>query len=115
MKQVALEQLPKEIAELLTSAQQERVVVTRGGEPYALVVGVESKDEEDLQLEFSPDFWRLVEERRRDPASVLLKDLVDELEADEQRLQEQEAGASPQKCNAPAQVSDSQLPASGGR
>ena len=65
MKQVALEQLPPDIAELIVAAQNQRVVVTRNGQPYALLVGVENKDEEDLQLEFSPDFWRMIEERRR--------------------------------------------------
>jgi antitoxin (DNA-binding transcriptional repressor) of toxin-antitoxin stability system len=86
MKQVELEQLPPEIADLITSAQHERVVVTRSGEPYALVVGVENKDEEDLQLEFSPGFWRMIEDRRRGTVSVPLKDVIDELETEEDAL-----------------------------
>jgi len=102
MKRIALEQLPKEIAELFVSAQHERVVVTRDGQPYALEVGVENKDEEDLQLEFSPDFWWMVEESRRSTVSVPLKDAMDELEADEQRLRQQRGGASPEECKAPA-------------
>ena len=101
MKRVALEQLSKEIAELFTAAQHERVVVTRDGQPYALLVGVENKDEEDLQLEFSPDFWRMVEESRRSTASVPLQDVMDELEADERRRRERETGAAPEECNAP--------------
>src|SRR5205809_367373 len=91
MKRVALEQLPKEIAELIVSAQHERVVVTRNGQPYALVVGVENKDEEDLQLEFSPDFWRMIEERRRSTVSVPLKDVMAELEAEESLKEKGEA------------------------
>jgi antitoxin (DNA-binding transcriptional repressor) of toxin-antitoxin stability system len=86
MKRIALEQLPREIAELIVSAQHERVVITRDGQPYALIVGVENKDEEDLQLEFSPEFWRMIEERRRETASVPLKDIMAELEAEEQEL-----------------------------
>src|SRR5436305_5843731 len=101
MKRVALERLPQDVAELIVAAQRERVLITRDGQPYALVVGVENKDEEDLQLEFSPDFWRMVEESRRSTVSVPLKDVMDELEADERRLREQEPGASPQECNAP--------------
>ncbi len=102
MKRVALEQFPKEIAELFVSAQHERVVVMRDGQPYALLVGLESKDEEDLELEFSPGFWRMVEESRRSTASVPLKDVMDELEAEEQRQREQEAGTTPEECDAPA-------------
>jgi len=94
MKRVALEQLPKEIAELIASAQRERVVITSNGEPYALIVGVEYKDEEDLQLEFSPDFWRMIEERRRSTVSIPLKDVMAELAAEDQRCREQEAGAA---------------------
>jgi PHD/YefM family antitoxin component YafN of YafNO toxin-antitoxin module len=104
MKQVALEQLPKEIAELFVSAQHERVVVTRDGQPYALLVSVENKDEEDLQLEFSPDFWRMIEERRRDTASIPLQDVVNELEADERRLREQETGGLPMNEPSPLET-----------
>jgi len=88
MKRVALEQLPQEIAELIVSAQHERIVVTRNGQPYALVVGVEDKDEEDLQLEFSPDFWRMIEERRREKESVSLEEFMAELAKEEQRLKD---------------------------
>ena len=88
MKRVALERLPQDVAELIVAAQRERVLITRDGQPYALVVGVENKDEEDLQLEFSPDFWRMIEERRRSMASVSLKDFMAELEAGERRLED---------------------------
>src|SRR5438874_1426530 len=89
MKRVALEQFPQEIGELILSAQHERVVITRHGQPYALLVGVENKDEEDLQLEFSPAFWRMIEERRRSAVTVPLKEVLAELEAEEQRLKDQ--------------------------
>lgn len=94
MKRIALEQLPQEIAELIASAQHQRVVITRDGQPYALIVGVENKDEEDLQLEFSPEFWRMIEERRRSNASVPLKEFMAELEAAEQRSQDRGAGTT---------------------
>ena len=34
----------------VTDAQHERVVLTRGGKPIALIVGVAGMDEEQLQL-----------------------------------------------------------------
>lgn len=87
MKRVALEQLPPEIADLIARSQRERVVVTRNGQPYALLVGVENKDAEDLQLEFSPDFWRMIEERRQSTVAVPLKDVMEEVQASERRSQ----------------------------
>jgi len=93
MKRVALEQLPQEVTELIVAAQRERVLITRDGQPYALVVGLENKDEEDLELEFSPEFWRMIEERRRETASVSLEELRAEIAAEEQRQAEQGAEA----------------------
>src|SRR5437868_776148 len=46
-------------------AQAERVVVTRGGKPVALVLGVEGLDAEQLELGGSDKFWTLISERRQ--------------------------------------------------
>jgi antitoxin (DNA-binding transcriptional repressor) of toxin-antitoxin stability system len=88
MRRVAVEDLPTDLAGLIVSAQAERVVITRVGEPYALVVGLDNKDAEDLELEFSPDFWRMIEERRRETASVPLEQVLADIAGDEQRLRE---------------------------
>src|SRR5437879_4807886 len=87
MKRVAFEQLPQDVADLITAAQTQRVVITRDGQPYALLVGIANKDEEDLELEFSPEFWRTIEESRRSTVSVPLKDVMAGLEAQEQLLE----------------------------
>lgn len=94
MKRVTLEQFPPEITELIAAAQRERVVITRNGEPYALLVGLENKDEEDLQYEFSPDFWRMIEKSRQSKVSVPLKDVLAKLEAEEKRIRDEGAGAA---------------------
>jgi antitoxin (DNA-binding transcriptional repressor) of toxin-antitoxin stability system len=49
----------------VAEAQQERVVLTRNGHPIALVVSVDGMDEEQIRLSSSPEFWALMEERRR--------------------------------------------------
>jgi hypothetical protein len=49
----------------VAEAQQERVILTRNGHPVALVVGVDGMDEEQVRLASSPEFWMLMEERRR--------------------------------------------------
>jgi prevent-host-death family protein len=83
MKEITLEQLSPDVSALLEAAQHERVVVTRDGKPFAVVVGIENKDQEDLRLEASPEFWRMIEERRREPTSPW-DDLKAELFADDQ-------------------------------
>ena len=47
-------------------AQSQQVVVTRGGDPVALVVGVEGLDEEQIALGVSDEFWRLMSDRRKE-------------------------------------------------
>jgi hypothetical protein len=49
-------------------AQSDRVVITRGGNPVALVVGVQGLDAEQAQLGASDKFWKLISERRNEAA-----------------------------------------------
>jgi hypothetical protein len=81
MKETTLEQFAKDLPGTMQAAQRERVLITHNGKPLALVVGVENKDEEDIRLESSPEFWSMIEERRREP-TVRLKDVESELLAD---------------------------------
>jgi hypothetical protein len=82
-KKYPVEQLPQDVAELVEASQRRRVVLTRNGVPYALIVGIEHKDQEDLQLEADPEFWRMIEERRREPTRPL-EDIKADLFADEE-------------------------------
>jgi hypothetical protein len=59
-------------------AQSDRVVITRGGNPVAIVVGVEGLDEEQTELGASDKFWKLISERRKEKTldrSALEKEL----------------------------------------
>jgi prevent-host-death family protein len=78
MKEMTLEQLSPEVSQIMAAAQRERILITRKGEPIALVVGIENKDEEDFRLQTSPEFWRMIEERRREP-TIPLEKLIPEL------------------------------------
>jgi antitoxin (DNA-binding transcriptional repressor) of toxin-antitoxin stability system len=82
MKETTIEGFTKNVATLLDEAQQERILVTRDGRPFAFVVGVANKDQEDLRLESSSDFWRMIEERRRSP-TVRLADVEADLFAED--------------------------------
>ena len=85
MKETTLEQFVRDARQFIETAQTERVLVTRDGEPFAIVVGVRHKDEEDLRLEAAPWFWQMISESRRSP-TVKLKDVEAELFADEPGL-----------------------------
>jgi prevent-host-death family protein len=74
MRETTLEQFAQDPHAFLEAAQHERVLVTHHGKPLAVVIGVENKDEEDFDLEASPDFWRMIEDRRRRP-TVALKEV----------------------------------------
>ena len=51
----------------VVAAQTDRVVITRGGSPVALVVGVQGLDEEQTQLGASDEIWKLISDRRKEP------------------------------------------------
>ena len=82
MKEATIEQLTNDVSGILSAAQRERVLVTSDGRPVAVVVGIANKDAEDLQLETSPEFWRMIEQRRR-ASLVKLTDVESQLLADE--------------------------------
>ena len=75
MKTISVRDLQKSVKQVVDSAQTDRVIVTRRGEPAAVLLGVEGKDWETVVLETSPAFWELIESRRREPTLSL-----DELE-----------------------------------
>lgn len=74
MKTVTARDLQKKVKECVDAAQKDRVVVTRRGQPAAVLVGVEGSDWEDVVLQSSPGFWKLIEERRKQP-TISLREL----------------------------------------
>lgn len=74
MKAVSVRELQKKLRECVEVSQTERVVVTRHGRPAAVLVGVEGQDWEDLALQTSPGFWRMIE-RRREQKTVPLAEV----------------------------------------
>jgi hypothetical protein len=83
MKETTLEQFAQDLHGFLEAAQYERILVTRNGEPFVVVAGLAYKDEEDYRLEASPEFWKMIEERRKEP-TVPLKEIEAELFPEEQ-------------------------------
>ena len=65
MKVIDLEEATLETC--LVEAQQQRVVIRRGGRPVAYLVGLEGMDQEQLQRAGDERFWSLIAERRAQP------------------------------------------------
>jgi prevent-host-death family protein len=59
------------VKECVDDAQKDRVVITRRGEPAAVLVGVEGQDWDAVILERDPTFWRLIRSRRKQPTISL--------------------------------------------
>ncbi len=74
MKTVPVRDLQKKLKRCIDEAQEGRVVITRRGRPAALLVGVEGKDWETVILETDPSFWKLIQQRRKQP-TISLKEL----------------------------------------
>ena len=66
MKTVAIEQAT--LDSCVREAQDDRVLVTRAGRPVAIVVGLADFDEEQIRLGLSDEFWKMISDRRREPA-----------------------------------------------
>jgi prevent-host-death family protein len=75
MKTISNHEAQVNIDAVLDSAQSERIIVTRNGRPSAVIVGLESYDEEDLRLASSAEFWRMIQERRGGGSSISLSEL----------------------------------------
>jgi antitoxin (DNA-binding transcriptional repressor) of toxin-antitoxin stability system len=51
----------------ISASQCEPVMLTRQGEPIALIVGIDGLDEEQVSLGASSEFWNLIQSRRAEP------------------------------------------------
>jgi prevent-host-death family protein len=60
MRAVTVRDLQRNVKACVDQAQRDRVVITRRGQPAALLVGVEGQGWEDVVLQADPGFWRLI-------------------------------------------------------
>ena len=77
MRFVSVREAKAQLSECLERSQREGVVVTSHGRPAAVIVGVEGYEAEEILLMLNPDFWRMIERRRKEPRTTL-----EELEAE---------------------------------
>jgi prevent-host-death family protein len=71
VKTIAVRDLQKRIRECVDLSQNEEIVITRHGQPAAIVIGVEGKDWEEILLQRSESFWKLIEARRKERTVTL--------------------------------------------
>ena len=74
MKTVNARDLQKKVKECVDLAQRDKVIITRRGKPAAVMVEVEGKDWDDVALQASSKFWKLIEERRKE-STMSMKEL----------------------------------------
>lgn len=74
MKTVALREAKQSLSGFVAHSQRERVLITKHGKPAALVIGVEGQELEDVLLSQDPEFWKLIEARRKEP-TLSIKDV----------------------------------------
>ena len=72
MKTVGIREAKASLSAYVARAQRERVLIMKHGKPAALVIGVEGQDLEDVLLAHDPGFWKLIHERRQQPATISL-------------------------------------------
>jgi prevent-host-death family protein len=79
MKTIPAQELRTNLEEVLSSAQAERIVISRRGKPCAVLVGIENYDAEDLRLASSHDFWEMIRQRRTTGKSIPLAEVEERL------------------------------------
>jgi len=70
MKAVALAKVKDDLSRYLRQAEHEEIVITRHGQPAAVLIGFHSEDDWfEYRLEHHPEFLRRVAEARADLAA----------------------------------------------
>ncbi len=73
MKFVSVRDAKAHLSEYMEKSQHEGVVVTSHGKPQCVVIGVEGYDMEEVVMMANPNFWKMIEARRKQPRTTLEK------------------------------------------
>ncbi len=75
MKVVALGKAKNELSACIDEAQKDRILITRHGRPAAIIVGVQGEEFEDLMTRSDPEFWRMIEARRKGSSTISAEEM----------------------------------------
>ena len=78
MKFVGLREAQAQLSGLVVRSQKERIVLTRHGQPIAVLSGVQGKDLEAVLLAGDPEFRKLIQERRRSQGELVSHEALNE-------------------------------------
>jgi hypothetical protein len=67
MKQLPIEKLAENVNALVKTAPREKILLTRNGKPFAFVSDASKYDWEDIGYMADPEFWKMIQERRKEP------------------------------------------------
>ncbi|MBI4403785.1 MAG: type II toxin-antitoxin system Phd/YefM family antitoxin [Deltaproteobacteria bacterium] len=71
MKFVSIRDAKAHLSEYLEKSQREGVVLTNHGKPQCVVIGIEGYDMEEVVMMTNPNFWKMIETRRKQPRTSL--------------------------------------------
>jgi len=91
-----IEALPSRVADLAATVPKEQVLLTRGGQPFAIVSDASIYDWEDIGYMTDPKFWEMIRERRKEDHGIPLEVLEAEI-AEEERAAARKAGVAKTK------------------
>ena len=97
MKTIPMTDLCNDPNAVLDSAQTERIVISRGGKPCAVLVGIEAYDTEDLQWATSTEFWGMIRQRRAHGKEFPLADVEARLGVEGPKPKTRSTRKSPRK------------------
>jgi prevent-host-death family protein len=66
MKIMGIREARDAFSETLLLARDERVIITNHGAPVAVLIGLEGCELDEVVTASDPDFWKMIEERRRE-------------------------------------------------
>lgn len=75
MRLIDLKEAKTHLSQFVDEAQRDRILITRRGKPAALVIGVEGQNMEQVLMGNDVEFWRMLEERRKRPATLTSDDI----------------------------------------
>lgn len=64
---MALRNVKEHLSKCVAQAQRDKILITKHGDPAAILWGVEGKDLEDLFYMLSANFWKMIQKRRTAP------------------------------------------------
>ena len=64
---MTVDEFRDQVADLLAEVPEDNVVVTRDGKPFAVFKPFAENDDDSDEYVNDPAFWRMIDERRREP------------------------------------------------